>query len=381
MLQLTVALTERQHRVRVLAPITADTLEFDASLRRSLTGVRLTRYVVPNFDFERADARPDETYRSVEGKAMGQMLPRLIAEERPDIIVAGQERMAWYVPEIAWAHGIPCVLLLRGSPTWRIVEGSFPAQHRETWLKKARAADWIIAVAKYFERGLLRFGVTNLSSIPNHVDLARFAPAPKSAQLLRDLRLTEDDLIVMHASKLDWRKRPLDIVAAADAVARSCPDMRFVIAGEGEQSRQMKEACCDKGLANRFRFLGWVPYERMPSLLNLADVVVQPSEGEGLARVYLEAMACGRLLVASDIPAAREVIRHGENGLLFPKADVQQLSATLVAARDPRLRARLGRAARNSVKGHSLAAVTDRYVRLFRDVIAGRLKETPRTHE
>ena len=48
----------------------------------------------------------------------------------------------------------------------------------------------------------------------------------------------------------------------------------------------------------------------MPSYLNLADLVLLPSESEGLARIYLEAQACGKTLVCSDIPAAREVLTN-----------------------------------------------------------------------
>jgi glycosyltransferase involved in cell wall biosynthesis len=250
------------------------------------------------------------------------------------------------------------------------VDGSFPPPDLQIWLEKFRSADWIVAVARYFERGLRQLGLTNISSIPNHVDLTRFAPAPKDPRLLRALGVTGDDIIVLHASKMVPRKRPLDIVAAAAETVRRGARMRYIVAGEGAESHHMEEACDRLRVADHFRFLGWVPYERMPSLFNLADIVVHPSEGEGLARVYLEAMACGRLLVASDIPAAREVVRHMETGLLFRKGDVGQLTAALLASQDAEVRATLGRAARESVEAHSLQAVTDRYVRVFRRVIA-----------
>jgi glycosyltransferase involved in cell wall biosynthesis len=55
----------------------------------------------------------------------------------------------------------------------------------------------------------------------------------------------------------------------------------------------------------------------MPDYINLADIVVMPSAAETQALVYLETQACARLLLASDIPGAREVIVDGETGLLF----------------------------------------------------------------
>ena len=60
------------------------------------------------------------------------------------------------------------------------------------------------------------------------------------------------------------------------------------------------------------------------------------SEREGLALVYRETQACGRVLLASDIPAAREVVVHNENGVIFPMGDVEALGAdTLQLISDP----------------------------------------------
>ena len=81
-------------------------------------------------------------------------------------------------------------------------------------------------------------------------------------------------------------------------------------------------------------------------------------------------MACGRALVATDIPAAREVIQHGENGLLFKTGSIGSLAQTIqFAASDPALRERIGRNARASVSSHSLDRVADQYASVFRDVL------------
>ena len=104
----------------------------------------------------------------------------------------------------------------------------------------------------------------------------------------------------------------------------------------------------------------------MPELINASDIVVMPSAGEAQALVYLETAACGRTLIASDIAAARELIEHGENGLLFPTGDAAALADTiLLAAGDPGLRARLGREARRRVEPHSLDRVVGAYAELL----------------
>jgi len=103
--------------------------------------------------------------------------------------------------------------------------------------------------------------------------------------------------------------------------------------------------------------------------INLADIVVMPSEGEGLARVYLETMACGRVLLASDIPAAREAVTDGVTGVLFRKGDVGDLTAKLLwlAAR-PALRDEIGRGAYAESRAMSLDRTVAAYAAALQEV-------------
>jgi len=109
----------------------------------------------------------------------------------------------------------------------------------------------------------------------------------------------------------------------------------------------------------------------MPEYMNLADLVLMPSEREGLARVYLEGQACGKTLIASDIPAAREVVIHGQTGLLFRMGDVEDLAEqTLLAAGDPLLREKISRPAREHVlRHHNLDTIVEQYLALMRDLV------------
>ena len=78
-----------------------------------------------------------------------------------------------------------------------------------------------------------------------------------------------------------------------------------------------------------------------------------PSETEALAQAYVETMACGRMLLASDIPAAREISNQGATAMLFRKGDIDDLTTkTLLAASDPDLRLAIGRRAREYVVRH-----------------------------
>jgi glycosyltransferase involved in cell wall biosynthesis len=174
----------------------------------------------------------------------------------------------------------------------------------------------------------------------------------------------------MHVSNLKPQKRGLDIVESAAIAVREDPRLVYVVVGDGMDRAAMELACRRHGIADHFRFVGWVPYERVPAYLNLADIVVMPSEAEAQARVYLETQACGRLLAASDIAAARHVITDGHTGLLFRRGDIAHLTkTTLRAAADAGLRARLGDNGRERVVAHSLDEVALAYSHAVEEAI------------
>jgi glycosyltransferase involved in cell wall biosynthesis len=121
----------------------------------------------------------------------------------------------------------------------------------------------------------------------------------------------------------------------------------------------------------RFRFVGLVDHQRVPGYLALADLVLLPSEVEIQPLACLEAQACGRVVLASDIPANRELIVDGETGLLFPMGNVDALAdATLRAVRSPLMREVVGQQARRSAQHHDVGLVVDAYLATLRQVAA-----------
>ena len=150
-------------------------------------------------------------------------------------------------------------------------------------------------------------------------------------------------------------------------------DVVFLIVGEGPLRPDLEELARSLGVAHRVRMPGAVGHERMADLYNAADLVVMASEAEGLSRVYIEAMACGRPLLASDIPSAREIVVEGVNGFLFRAGDVDHLAdriLELLAIDD--LPALIGSAARASVADRTFDRAVAAYSALLRRVVEGR---------
>jgi glycosyltransferase involved in cell wall biosynthesis len=367
--QLLAGFARRGHRVRALAPITADTLRSGDRFAAAHPAVGVTRFLVPYFENSPNNPAPDE-YRRTEGVQVQEGMQRLIAQERPDIVIVGRETFAWHVPDIAHEHRLPSVLLVHGGTSAGIINGTIPPATAQHLLAQFRKVGGIVSVARHLTEHYRRWGFDRICAIQNGVDLQQFAPQPKDQALLTQLGIGRDDIVVAHVSNLKDLKRPLDIVSSAERALPQNPKLIYLIVGDGPLRAVTENACRERRVAERFRFTGWVEHEQVPTYLNLADIVVMPSESEALALVYLETMACGRLLLASDIPASREVVVDGETGILFRKADVADLSVkTLQAAGDPPLRATIGRRAREMVAAHAIEQTVDAYLSVFTAIV------------
>jgi glycosyltransferase involved in cell wall biosynthesis len=195
------------------------------------------------------------------------------------------------------------------------------------------------------------------------VDIERFAPTPEPG----------GTPVVMLPSRLLWDKGVGEFVAAAGVLRARGVVARFVLVGDGDADNpasipdaQLK-AWHDSGLIE-----GWGRCEDMPGALAQAHIVCLPSYREGLPKVLLEAAACARALVATDAPGCREIVRHGENGLLVPLRDAASLADAIERLLgDPVLRFRMGQKGRHMVEAEfSEEKVAQETLAVYREMCA-----------
>jgi len=178
----------------------------------------------------------------------------------------------------------------------------------------------------------------------------RFVPAPQAVAAVRgELGIPEDHLVVGMVGCLKPQKAPVDFVRAAARVAEACPKTSFFLAGDGELRSAVEAAVSRLGLGERFRLLGW--RDDVPLLLQLCDVVALSSLWEGLPRVFPQAMACGRPIVANRVDGAPEAVEDGVNGFLVDPGRPEQLAGRIIEVLEDRdLRQRMGRRALERVE-------------------------------
>jgi len=137
--------------------------------------------------------------------------------------------------------------------------------------------------------------------------------------------------LVMLAARLLWDKGVGEFVEAARNLLQQGVQARFVIVGQGDPENPA--SIPDSQLKNwqESGFIEWWGKRSdMADVLSSAHVICLPTAyGEGVPKVLLEAAACGRPIIATDVPGCREIVREGENGLLVPPGNVTALTEAI----------------------------------------------------
>jgi glycosyltransferase involved in cell wall biosynthesis len=171
-------------------------------------------------------------------------------------------------------------------------------------------------------------------------------PRPRDV-VRQELGFRHEDVVITKVARLFHLKGHEYVIAAAAAVVRQNPNVRFLFVGDGILRDRFRQEIAQAGLDEAFVFAGLVPPSRVPELVNASDIVVHTSLWEGLARVLPQALIAGKPVVSYDIDGAREVAIPGETGYLLPPKSVDELAAALTElAGNPALRERLGRTGR-----------------------------------
>ena len=209
---------------------------------------------------------------------------------------------------------------------------------------KYRQVDCFVCASDAIRKIVLADGVAPERAVTVHegIDLDRAQSAPL-AKLHEELWLPHHAPIVGNVAALVPHKGHRHLIDAAVLVLRQVPDARFVIAGEGELRPSLERMIREHRLEKHVLLAGFRP--DVLSLHKAFDVFVMSSVTEGLGTSLLDAMACGKPVVATTAGGIPEVVMDGETGLLVAPRDHQAMADAIVRLlKDPDLRQRLGHA-------------------------------------
>ena len=323
-----------------------------------------------------------------------QVLDRLITDFSPDVVfIWGMWNLPVSLPALA-EQMLPRRVAYRFAEYWP----TLPSQHEMYWQAPARnpltalpkkllkgialrqlareprvidlAYPHVMCVSAGTKQALVEAGVPigHAQVIHTGIDTDRFS-RPRSQPVAEG-----EQLLLLYAGRLAEEKG-IDTVLQAMAI-NGQDRIRFSVAGPGTAAfvNRLKHLAGDLKVDDRVRFLGRRPPEEIPGLMGAHHVLVVPSTWpEPFARVVLEGMAAGMVVVGTPTGGTGEILEDGDNALVFPAGDADALAAHLAAlAESPALRERLAQAGRLTVReGFTQAVMMDRIEALLMGAAAG----------
>jgi glycogen(starch) synthase len=285
-----------------------------------------------------------------------QGVARLRREFEPDLV-----HVAFVAPgvlfQVQTARVYPAPLLVTMQQQSATFRDPGPARLLASTL---RAADWVVSCSESTRaevEALVPEVSPRSSVIRNALEPPPVLPSPLPVAPRR----------LLYVGRLAHQKGVDLALVAFGSIAERFPDVALVIAGDGPLRSELEALAGSLGIRHRVEFLGWIPPDEIPMLMNSATVVVMPSREDPYPLVAIEAALMARPLVAARVGGLREAVVDGETGLLVPPDDPVALAGALAEVLDHREFARqLGEAGRTwALATYSWERFVDAYDDLY----------------
>lgn len=201
-------------------------------------------------------------------------------------------------------------------------------------------------------------------------------PLLGGAEILQRYKITKDDFIILYLGRLHPKKCPDDLMKAFPKVVEKVPNARLIFAGKGEEETKLKRLVSDLNLNGNVIFAGFVSEDEKWDLLKRCDIFVLPSVVEGHPITVIEAMACSKPTIATNLGPFPEIIRDGKTGLLVPlHSPVDLADAIIELALDKDKRIKMGEIARKDVEERfDINKIADDYLVIYEEVMSTKKK-------
>jgi len=279
------------------------------------------------------------------------------------------------IPHIITSHGTPInmLTLILKVKNYR----SFPKI--PYWIKSHflvapfifQNADKIVAVSNELNENIKRqykVPQDKVITIPNGIDIDRFNVAESST--IRNRLNIGKEKIILFIGGVSKQKGLHVLVDAVNNVFNEMKNVKLIIVGSGPYLQKIKIKVNTLKIKDNVIYIDKVPNKNLPMYYNLADIVVVPSLGmEGLPFVVIEAMSCGKPVIASDIGGIPTAIEHLKEGVLVEPGNIRELSDRILELlNDQEMAENLGRAGRQkAIEKFSLDSMVERTIEIYNE--------------
>jgi glycosyltransferase involved in cell wall biosynthesis len=231
---------------------------------------------------------------------------------------------------IGQLHNVKTIVSVRGNDLDREM---FPPGDFSRLLWTLNHATTVTAVSRDMARKIEAVSARNDSIVlPNAVDSDLFAPVTVRSGLRDQLGIARDELVLGFSGELREKKGTPFLLQALSEIREERPACLLIIGEVRAQQKATMQLYAAEHPDDAARVIVTGHLERVEDVvahLQLCDVYLQPSLFEGMPNALLEAMACGRLCIASDAGGIPEIIDHGSNGFMVPRAHLDHLSTAI----------------------------------------------------
>ena len=266
--------------------------------------------------------------------------------------------------------GIPYVVTVHGLDVFNSRFGDrVSAQwRRQRSIEVYQTAGTVVCISGRVQE-ILRSGVPDgvrSEVVYNGTDVDMFSPASPERDPSKQELLVVGNLIPSKGQEL--------VLRAIARLTSSLPQLRCRFIGDGPDRGRLQALSRQLGIDQQIQFLGCRSRKEVADAMRDCSVFVLPSRSEGLGCVYLEAMACGKPVVACHGQGIDEIIDHRRNGWLIPGDGLEQLMQALsMLLQSPDLRSHMGLAARETIlSGLTLSHQAQALIEIYRDAVARR---------
>ncbi len=365
---LVAAFTRAGNSVVVATPLIAKSpWETPATLEGQVLYVPADETVVGAVDAVRSyneaigatNAVPSELRRILYNRQLEAKLLRRFKDAPPDFVYERAALFSTAGVTVARAAGVPLVVefnapLSLEQSTYRGSHLPALAAHAERWT--LHNADLVLTVSAPLRDYVTDLGVPpdRAVVVPNGIDAERFTPSEKSESARARWGIGDGPILGFVGGLRPWhgvRTFP----ALLDRLVGRHPGLQLVIAGDGPLRPELSDDLARRGLDRHVIFTGAIAHEEVPDVVRLFDVALAPYEASEHLFYFsplklFEYMGCGVPVVAAGLGQIRDVICHGENGLLYPPGDLDALARQCEELLgDATRRRRLGRNAAETV--------------------------------
>jgi glycosyltransferase involved in cell wall biosynthesis len=244
--------------------------------------------------------------------------------ERPDLIVVAHVNFA---PVAHWLQkllGIPFIAVAHGVEIWQ-------KPKRSIYLA-LRSATQLLAVSNFTRErmsDILGLPISRIALLPDTFDSDEFVPGCKPRFLLKRYGINLDFPVIFTLARLERSEQYKGydkVVASLVDICRAFPSVRYILGGRGSDWERLVEVTTHLGLRQNVIFAGHIPEHELCAHYNLCDVFAMPSKGEGFGIVFLEALSCGKPVIAGNKDGSVDAVLNGRLGVLVDPDSVDEIA-------------------------------------------------------